>query len=443
MASPEWPARPSPPIDPQLGTMTIYSPELSKEPGTKMQQTSWQEPPLRAPQPSFMDHGGDRVGVLEGMMPLGTHPSARVKAKAKADPLRRAMHARTFEGVALDDLRSTPDPVNTGENTRATSILPEEQSGPQTPVTEEPRTQQQPFSAPAAAPNPEFTTTQNISPLRPPSPTPAQPPSTSFSFPSTPAAFPPPPPSNFMGQPFPAHQSSMMASLPLHRFDYGIRNSLLLRPDLHGVIDAIHSAANKDPEFRTLLATQALKHGSTTEQNKALKKKVRRFKKAWHHGQAAIQNSTFGALELQPAASPQQHSQPHASNHQSINSATISKTALPSNSVQTMDMADQPPFADAHQKSLTPPPKPPNSGIPTLKLRLTQTRPSPTSPQVSQSFHLEPSRSPLRNMSNLSEPEAFGPALPKPARHTPGKHDSDLSSVDEDITNQDQSTFLQ
>lgn len=78
----------------------------------------WNEPELHARVPSFMDHRGlDRVGVLEHMMPLGTMPTAKVKARAKQDPLRQtAVQAQNLSaGLIVDDARSTPD-LNMGMN---------------------------------------------------------------------------------------------------------------------------------------------------------------------------------------------------------------------------------------------------------------------------------------------------------------------------------------
>jgi len=88
---------------------------------------NWAEPALKEPVPSFMDHRGlERVGVLEGMMPLGTMPSAKVKARAKADPLRKTMQPQNMAGMLMEDLRSTPDMLSTpGEDAgHAMSVNP-------------------------------------------------------------------------------------------------------------------------------------------------------------------------------------------------------------------------------------------------------------------------------------------------------------------------------
>lgn len=69
----------------------------------------WNEPPLRAPQPSFMDHKLERQGVLEQMVPLGTFPTTKVKARAKGNPARKVVQARNLEGMVVDDGLATPE----------------------------------------------------------------------------------------------------------------------------------------------------------------------------------------------------------------------------------------------------------------------------------------------------------------------------------------------
>ena len=380
-------------------------------------------------------------------MALGTPPSARVKARAKADPLRRVIHARTFEGIVLDDSRSTPDQANTGENTRATSILPEERSGQQTPATEEPPILQQAFSTPVTSSEVEAMKEIIVEPAQPASPPSAKPlPGSSFSQPTTPGTYHPPPPETFIGQPFLPDPPRWWGP-PLHRFDSAIKTASFMRPDMWAVIEAIDSAAKKDPEFKFLLAAQAQTNGpagivgGTPEQTKALRKKVRRLKKAWHHGRAAIENSTFGALEQQPAPSPLQNESVQSPQQSSAisrgpdNNMTLSANSDQSpNITKTMDYASPVQNANKYQQTSTS--KSAATPAPTLKLRLTQKRPSPATPQT---LSNEPSKSPLRQMSNLSD-LVMDPNTP--AQQLTSKHDSDLSSVDEDITNQDQSTFL-
>lgn len=241
-----------------------------------------------------------------------------------------------------------------------------------------------------------------------------------------------------MGQPFQVNQSSLMSTHPIDHFEYGIRNAMYVRPDLTSVIGAIHAAANKDPEFKTLLAAQAQKQGPTPEQAKALRKKVRRFKKAWHRGQAAIQNSTFGTVDPPPADTP-------PSQQAQVTPATMNNTAFTTNSIHSMGTMGQPTFAEpppSHQQSTTPTPHTKSTG-PTLKLKLTQSRLSPSaSNRPSHSLHSQRTVSPLRQTSNLSE-SATVVNQTMSTQHPAVGRDSDLSSVDEDITNQDQSTFLQ
>ncbi|KAL6717122.1 hypothetical protein ACLMJK_005037 [Lecanora helva] len=72
-------------------------------------EEEWIEPPLRTPVPSFMDYKGiERHGVLEHMQPLGTFPSAKVKARLKQyDAPRRTAHLKNGELRALrEDVKS-------------------------------------------------------------------------------------------------------------------------------------------------------------------------------------------------------------------------------------------------------------------------------------------------------------------------------------------------
>lgn len=63
----------------------------------------WVEPALRHPAPSYEDYGKvERHAVLEDMQPLGTPPSAKVKAKAKPEPFRRYKYPRTNGAAAAD-----------------------------------------------------------------------------------------------------------------------------------------------------------------------------------------------------------------------------------------------------------------------------------------------------------------------------------------------------
>ena len=70
----------------------------------------WVEPPLRPPAPSFEDHRGlERHGVLEYMAPLGTLPSAKVKARIKAEPPRRVTQVKNGDPPTLKDRPTTPE----------------------------------------------------------------------------------------------------------------------------------------------------------------------------------------------------------------------------------------------------------------------------------------------------------------------------------------------
>lgn len=89
----------------------------------------WTEPPLRQPAPSFQDHGLGRAGVVENMMPLGTPPTAKVRAKAKGEPLRKMVQARHLgaSGMVIDEGRATPE-LSVAGNTRAGSTRLDEES---------------------------------------------------------------------------------------------------------------------------------------------------------------------------------------------------------------------------------------------------------------------------------------------------------------------------
>ncbi|KAI4113817.1 MAG: hypothetical protein LQ345_005283, partial [Seirophora villosa] len=95
----------------------------------------WQEPPLRAPAPSFEDYKGlERQGVLEYMQPLGTFPSQRVKLRLKAHdpPPKRSKQAKNGEhaaaGQAGTDDMSTPDPAPAPPSRRSESRKSEDKA---------------------------------------------------------------------------------------------------------------------------------------------------------------------------------------------------------------------------------------------------------------------------------------------------------------------------
>ncbi|KAL8914504.1 MAG: hypothetical protein Q9171_000857 [Xanthocarpia ochracea] len=76
--------------------------------------TEWQEPPLRAPAPSYQDYKGlEKQGVLEFMQPLGTLPSHRVKLRTKQfDNSKRPNYAKNGDPTAAgSEDTSTPDPA--------------------------------------------------------------------------------------------------------------------------------------------------------------------------------------------------------------------------------------------------------------------------------------------------------------------------------------------
>ena len=90
---------------------------------TKTFMDNWIEPPLPPPAPSFTDYPHLRIerhGVLEGMAPLGTLPSAKIKklVKTKQDALSKALvnteesDASTSAGTPRE-MRTPEAPTNT------------------------------------------------------------------------------------------------------------------------------------------------------------------------------------------------------------------------------------------------------------------------------------------------------------------------------------------
>ena len=387
-------------------------------------------------------------------MPLGSYPSAKVRARAKADPLRRAMHARTQEGALSDDLRTTPGGEgNTGENTRATSVLVDEHSRQESPVAHgRSNALQQDTPILPMAPENEFPDEQDMAQLPPqdqsPVPPLQPPPPAPLSYPSTPV-FHPPPGQPFMGHTFQIHQPPLPTSTvhPIHRFHHAINLAIYKRPDYHAVVDAILAAATKDPEFKHLLAAHAERQSVTAEQRTALNKKVRRLKKAWHQGRAAIQNSTCGKVEQQN--SPDSHLQAPSRRQQLQQTQEIMTSQSPENEMLTSPSPnltralEEPHVADAYPPDPQPPSKNEKSSSgPVLKLRLTRGHPSPAPLQPAHSSTLQPP-SPLRQTSNIDDHLGFTiNRSPSHLQPVAGK-DSDLSSVDEAITNQDQATFIE
>jgi len=111
----------SPFIIPQPNGLHTAALEPEKEQGISSNMT-WQEPRLRAPVPSFMDYRGlERVGVLEQMQALGSMPPAKMKAKARQEPSRRAAQARGLDSLVQREATSTPDESSTAASAKAIS----------------------------------------------------------------------------------------------------------------------------------------------------------------------------------------------------------------------------------------------------------------------------------------------------------------------------------
>ena len=91
----------------------------------------WDEPPLRAPAPSFEDYKGlERHGVLEHMAPLGTFPGHKVKARLKHhEPTRRIANLKNGEARGARDEVNTPEPVPPVGTRRSEPRKPEERLG--------------------------------------------------------------------------------------------------------------------------------------------------------------------------------------------------------------------------------------------------------------------------------------------------------------------------
>lgn len=85
------------------------------------------EPPPQEPKATFEEQGLERTAVLENMAPLGTPPSARLKAKLKNDLGRRAAPTRSDALVGMEDFQDTPETMSSAEPpTRPTSQGPED-----------------------------------------------------------------------------------------------------------------------------------------------------------------------------------------------------------------------------------------------------------------------------------------------------------------------------
>lgn len=211
----------------------------------------WLEPPVRVPVPSFMDYKGlERGGVLENMQALGTFPSARVKTKARAEPLRRTMQARNLTGLALEGLHSTPEGTSVAASSRAGSIYLEEPVTVTSPASEELIGRD---FAPDQAPNWRQSNISRPPPLLSPSGN-----STPMSLTSKNLQSP-----SEAGSPF--NKAMQLAS---HNAE----------PDVAQALLAMHQEVQQDPELNTILATLAGKK-SNPEQIRALHKKLNKIKK--------------------------------------------------------------------------------------------------------------------------------------------------------------------
>ncbi|KAL8807816.1 MAG: hypothetical protein Q9182_000465 [Xanthomendoza sp. 2 TL-2023] len=116
----------APPLDP---TSVGSDPGLRKAHTTSV--TEWQEPPLRAPAPSFEDYKGlERQGVLEYFQPLGTMPSQRVKLRIKAfdNPKRPAQPKNGERTTAGSEDTATPDPAPPPPSRRSESRRTEDRT---------------------------------------------------------------------------------------------------------------------------------------------------------------------------------------------------------------------------------------------------------------------------------------------------------------------------
>ncbi|KAI9845227.1 MAG: hypothetical protein M1837_004982 [Sclerophora amabilis] len=131
-------SRKSSPFNRNAKESPIPSVEQKKAEKKKTAMENWVEPPLRPPAPSFEDYKGlERHGVLEHMAPLGTLPSAKLKAKFKVEPPRRVVQVRSNETHVKRELRTTPETTPVLGNRRSESRRVESQV-PATPVNREP-----------------------------------------------------------------------------------------------------------------------------------------------------------------------------------------------------------------------------------------------------------------------------------------------------------------
>lgn len=69
----------------------------------------WVEPPVAAAAPSYVDHGGQPYGVLDGMQALGDLPSAKVKGRVKGEGTRKSVLGRA-SAIEAPEGQETPQP---------------------------------------------------------------------------------------------------------------------------------------------------------------------------------------------------------------------------------------------------------------------------------------------------------------------------------------------
>lgn len=294
---------------------------------------AWEEPPLRQPQPSFVDNRLDRLGVLENMQPLGTAPTAKQRARARADPLRRHLGQKNLETLGYEDGRATPDFTNLSDASRAasrTSMRADDQSVPlETPPPRHTATTPPPPSSVVSSPAPvpelpqdfaqEHSTeaqrrTRSQRLLKPPTPPthsaqPAKAPSLPQAIVSSYPAHPSPAPSpqvspvahsSTAANPSPIQAPSAFStplSLTMHSFGRVVQTTTHIQPGspfakaiveskrrgVHGQVNALtylHAASQKDSELATLLLGES-RGDLTPLMRKRLKRKIKDLKRAF------------------------------------------------------------------------------------------------------------------------------------------------------------------
>ncbi|KAI9832674.1 MAG: hypothetical protein M1819_004259 [Sarea resinae] len=127
------------------GRISLSMPSTDQAKGEKKKtfMDNWVEPPLRPAAPSFEDYKGlERHGVLEHMAPLGNLPSAKVKARVKADqPHRRVIHTKQPQVKVAKEAKESKERVVTPERTsipamgRRSESRRSELRAPKTPIS--------------------------------------------------------------------------------------------------------------------------------------------------------------------------------------------------------------------------------------------------------------------------------------------------------------------